>query len=530
MLSGCIPAQQDADQQAGKPKLTISQETTFVTEPLLANGYVDFAAAINTRLRKSVNSDNNACIPLYEAIGPSTVQIDMHDYLWGPKQVEAFFEEIGAPDLIYKKRSALDELRYSSLHEHFRVYEHPDSRFDDIFRLLHDAARRDRYYSPLITNGAGDGRPQILAGASYPSDIAMRCAADLLLTRAGAVSDSESAWKDILACYHLGRLVAMGPEVDDAILGMQIEQKSIAAALEFVKRFRPDAAKLRRCRTDLGSIPAPSNVSAKVDLAERCKCLDALLNLAYYGDPTTPNQGYPGAGRGLGEVYNELIRHGIGDPGWDPAFKEINKSYDEVVRILNLRKLDERRKALEELERKWQDTRESFTPPERGEFSSLDPWEATPEYREQMETLAWLQLQLAELTDPSDQTATVDATTEAAAMKLAGRAAAVMFQPSYVRARMAEERTRQAGRNLEIALALAEYYTAHATYPRQLEDLKPMFLAEIPADIFSDQLPVYRLLKDDCLFYSVGENQRDDDGIHDRAGADDLGVRMENIN
>ena len=160
----------------------------------------------------------------------------MHDYRWGPKQVEAFFQEIGAPKSVYKNRSALDELRpTSSNQQHFREYKHPDSRFDEVFRLLHDAARRDRYYSPLTTNAGGNGRPQILAGASYPSDIAIRCAADLLLTRAGAVSDSESAWKDILASYRLGRLVGMGPEVDDALLGMRIEQKSIAAALEFVK-------------------------------------------------------------------------------------------------------------------------------------------------------------------------------------------------------------------------------------------------------------------------------------------------------
>jgi hypothetical protein len=277
-------------------------------------------------------------------------------------------------------------------------------------------------------------------------------------------------------------------------------------------------------------MPARSPVSAKVDLAERCKCLDALLNLAYYGDPTTPNHGYPGAGRGLGEVYNELIRHGIGDPGWDPAFKEINNSYDEVVRILNLRKLDERQKALEELEREWQATRGSFTPPERGEFSSIPPWEHTEEYREQMETLEWLRLQLAELTERGDQPARVDATTEAAAMRIAGRAAAVMFQPVHVRAHMAEERTRQSAHNLDIVLALAAYYAVHATYPEQLEDLEPKYLTEIPVDVFTDQMPVYRRLKDGCLLYSVGENQRDDEGTHDQEGADDLGVRMENHN
>ena len=273
-----------------------------------------------------------------------------------------------------------------------------------------------------------------------------------------------------------------------------------------------------------------SPVSVKVDLTERCKCLDALLNLAYYGDPTTPNHGYPGAGRGIGEVYNELIRHKFGDPRWDPAFKEINTKYDEFVRILNLRKLDERRKALEELEGEWQVTRCSFVPPERGEFSSIPSWERTPEYREHMETLAWLRLQLAELTERGDQPAKVDARTEAAAIRIAGRAAAVMFQPAYVRAYKAEQRTRQLARNLEIALALAEYYAVHATYPKQLEDLEPKCLTEIPADVFTNQQPVYRPLEDGYLLYSLGENQRDDGGTHDQEGADDLAVRMENLN
>lgn len=532
ILPGCmLPEQRAVEQPARKPKFTVSRETTFVTAPQLANGYVDFAAAINVRLRKGVNSNNNACIPLYEAIGPHTAQIDRHVYLWGPKQVQAFFQEVEAPDRIYKERSVLDVLRPTeNPHHHFADYEHPDKRFDDVFRLLHDTARRDRYYSPLITNGGGDGRKQVLVGASYPSDVAIRSAAKLLLTRAKAVSDSELAWQDILASYRLGRLVGMGPEVEDAMLGIEIEQLSILAAREFIRRFRPKATELRRCRGDLANIPVRSPVSAKIGLVERCKCLDTLLNLAYYGDPTTPHHGYPTAGGGLGELYNVLIRHGMGDPAWDPALEEINKSYDEVVRILQLRKLDERRAGLDALERKWQDTRSPFTPRERGEFSSMPSWEARPEFREHMETVSWLQLQLAELTKPISSTAKIDAGTEAAAMKLAGRAAAAMFQPAYVRAYKAEQRTRQSAHNLEIMFALAEFYAVHGKYPEQLKDLVPKYLIKIPLDVFTDQPPDYHRLEEGCLLSSVGENRRDDEGKHDQASADDLAVRMENLN
>lgn len=206
-IPGCTSTE-GGNEAAPRPEFTVSRETTFATEPLHQGGYVDFATAINRRFGQGVTSDNNACRPLYAAIGPSTMQIDMHDWLWGPNQIGAFFEKIGAQPRIYKERSSLDEIRpTSSRYEHFQSYEHPDSWFDEVFRLLHEAARRDRYYSPLITNGAGDGRSQALFGASYPSDVAVECAAQLLLTRASVVDSREAEWKDLLASYRLRRLL-----------------------------------------------------------------------------------------------------------------------------------------------------------------------------------------------------------------------------------------------------------------------------------------------------------------------------------
>ncbi len=531
VLTGGVPREQMCLAQPHKPKFTVSRSTTFVTEPLHPNGYVDFAAAINSRLSKGITADNNACIPLYEAIGPSTVEIDMHVWLWGPRQVEAFFQDIGASPHIYQKRSALDEVRpTSSAHRHFRAYKHPDSRFDKVFRLLHVAARCERYYSPLITNGVGDGRPQALLGASYPSDVAIRSAAELLLTRAQALDDREAAWNDILASYRLGRLVGMGPEVDDALLGMQIEQKSMAAALQFVDRFRPDATELKECQTDLAEMPARSSVSDKVNLSERCKCLDALLYLAWYIDAKNADFGIDPIWRGFGGIYNQILRQGLRDADWDATFKEINKSHDEMVRIMNLPTIRERRQALDQLEREWKTLRAPFTPPDRGEFSTLNPWEQAPEFKERMETLTWLRGRIASLTKSDGPAAKVDAETGAAVMRIAGRAAATMVQPVYVRGYMAEERTRQSAHNLEVALALAAFYADHAMYPEQLADLKPKYLHETPLDRFTGKALIYRLDKEGFLLYSVGENRRDDQGKHDRQGADDLVVRMKNLN
>ena len=528
VILGLVPREQQiCHAQTNKPKFTISPSTTFITEPVHANGHVDFAAAINSRLSVGITAANNACIPLYEAIGPSTAQIDTHLWLWGPRQVEAFFQSIGASPHIYKKRSALHELRPTlNVNRHFQAYVHPDSRFDHVFRLLHVAARCDRYYSPLITNGASDGRPQALMGASYPSNAAIRCAAELLLTRAQALDERDASWKDILASYRLGRLVGLGPEVDDALLGMQIEEKSIAAALRFIDRFHPDAIELKNCQTDLAGIPEQSSVGAKVNLSERCRCLDALLYLAWYMDPKNPHIGFDPISRGFGGICSQIFRQGIREPNWDPTLKEINTSHDEIVRVLNLPTFGKCRQALDQLESKWKTLRAPFTLPDRGEFSKLNAWEQTPEFQERMETLTWLNWKLTSLTNTSAGAVNVDTEQEAAVMRIAGRAAATMVQPMYVRAHLAEERTRQRAHNLEVAFALSAYYADHAMYPEELAHLKPKYLTETPIDLFVGKAPIYRPLKDGFVLYSVGENQQDDDGKYNPQGADDLGVQL----
>src|SRR5260370_14512083 len=66
-----IPAQ-NPDKSAAKPKakFTIRKETTYVTGPLDADGYIDYAAARNERLGKGVTPENNANVLLWQAIGP----------------------------------------------------------------------------------------------------------------------------------------------------------------------------------------------------------------------------------------------------------------------------------------------------------------------------------------------------------------------------------------------------------------------------------------------------------------------------
>src|SRR5262249_37221929 len=53
-------------------KITIGKSTTDITQPLDAEGYPDYVAAINERMSEGVTAENNAAVLLVQAMGPGS--------------------------------------------------------------------------------------------------------------------------------------------------------------------------------------------------------------------------------------------------------------------------------------------------------------------------------------------------------------------------------------------------------------------------------------------------------------------------
>jgi hypothetical protein len=53
-----------------KSTFTIAKDTTYFTSPLDQDGYVDYATAVNERLRQGVTPENNANVLYWKAFGP----------------------------------------------------------------------------------------------------------------------------------------------------------------------------------------------------------------------------------------------------------------------------------------------------------------------------------------------------------------------------------------------------------------------------------------------------------------------------
>src|SRR5262245_35055170 len=65
-----LAANDDSQQKKPKTRFPLGKETTFVTEPLDAEGYIDYVPALNEHWRRAVTPDNNANVLLWKAFGP----------------------------------------------------------------------------------------------------------------------------------------------------------------------------------------------------------------------------------------------------------------------------------------------------------------------------------------------------------------------------------------------------------------------------------------------------------------------------
>jgi hypothetical protein len=64
------PQAEGGPQKQRRPNFTISKETTYVTEPINKDGYIDYVTALNRRLVEGVTPASNANVLLVRAYGP----------------------------------------------------------------------------------------------------------------------------------------------------------------------------------------------------------------------------------------------------------------------------------------------------------------------------------------------------------------------------------------------------------------------------------------------------------------------------
>jgi hypothetical protein len=496
------------------PKVPLGKETTYITGPLNKEGYVDYEAALNDRLGKGIIPEKNANVLLWKALGPTPE---------GGKGMPAeFFKRLGIKEpstdgdyivgltRFMKDHLGLEPKDYDAIHDELgRAIPRPWTAKDcphiaawlkvneKPLAVAIEATRRPDYFNPLVSPPANKG-PGALMGVLMPSAQKCREVATLLSCRAMlrvGEGKFDEAWQDLLACHRLGRLVARGATLIEALVGIAIDAVACNADLAYLERTKLTPRQIRDRVKDLRGLPAMPPVADKIDLAERYTFLDSVQFIRRGGIGKMEGL----AGGKMEKPTKEELK-GLEKIDWKPAFREGNRSYDRLVAALRHKDRSERKKDLDQLEADIKKLRADATDPQK-----------------------LLLLMMAKA--PPDK---IDKDMAKAIGEAIGSALITLLMPAAGKVQDAHDRAEQIQRNVQVAFALAAYHHDRGRYPARLDDLVPTYIKAVPVDLFSGKPLIYGLSGKGYLLYSVGANGKDDGGrwYDDVPPGDDPRVRM----
>ncbi len=490
------------DAQAEKPraKITVSKETTFVTEPLREDGYVDYVAALNQAASEGVTPENNAAVLLWQALGPADIPEggrerffrllgirplpENGDYfvaLKKPVERKRFQPDESKPDLFDQQDEAMAR-PWSQ--EEFPLIAQWLEKNEKPLELVMEATRRPTYYSPLV----GEEESALLIAVLFPAEQKVREVARALAARAmlrTAAGKVEEARPDLMACHRLGRLMSQGPMIIHRAVGGAITTIACQAHAALAHAGNLTGEQARRFLHDLGQLPPIPPFVDKLNVGERYMLLDLASIGAREGPEALASlrDEFPVPRQWLSRFSWRLRPPEV---DWDETLRVVNQWCDRVVEVTALPARSERRAAIAKFEH--------------------DLEELEKEIRSSIPRITLSSI----LSDSSRPRG-----------RAIGQIFVVVMMAGVTAASRIDDRDAVQLSLSRTALALAIYRADHGAYPEKLPQLSPKYLPEVPRDLFADGPLRYQRQGSGYLLYSVGINGKDDGG-RDRLEEDSL--------
>ncbi len=484
--------------QKPKPKFTVGKETTYVTGPIDKDGYIDYVAALNDKLREGVTPEKNAHALLWKAFGPRPDGESMPDAFFALMKIPVppaqgdYFVFPGKKHFNFANEAASTRF-YDTMDivtaRPWTAKEHPDfaewlKSNEKPLAAIIEATRGTQYYYPLLPIKSKDGGFDGLLTSNMAGVQRCRALASALLARAmlrtteGRIDD---AWNDLLAVHRLGRQVGRGATLIEGLVGIALEARAGSADLAHIEHAKLNTRQLEDRLRDLQTLPPLPPLADAVNLGERFMFLDSVMLL----DRTGGDLGLDPALK-TGKFSSGIVN-------WDPALRNANQWYTRMNMVMRLKDRNLREKQLPQIENDTQALKQEITSA-KGIASAFLIAKGTDEVLG----------------------------------KLIGANLMCLLTPALVKMTQSGDRTEQNERNLHLAFALAAYKSDNGRYPMKLDALAPKYLAAIPDDLFSGKALIYRPNDAGYLLYSVGSNGKDDGGqsADDQPRGDDLVVRM----
>ncbi len=497
----------------GRTTYTISPETTYITEPLDANGLPDYATALNRKLSANITPDENANVLIWRAVGPRPdgKEIVAEYFTWlgidPPPHGDAYFvgrkryfDENHKPEPTAEGMNDWDApARWEALVDLARGWPWRPSEYREVIAwlkrnekplaIVSTASMRPKYFNPVVASALNPNFPSRFESQTSTALLFREVGIALCvraMLRAGS-GDRDGAWADLMVCHRLGRLVGRGTTLIESLVGLAVETVAMNAESVLIGHTPPTPkqaiAWLAAYRTML---PRPT-LADTFDLGERYFGLD--IHLGFARARSLEMAARVETGESISSepsAWKTACRMSI---DCDQSLRYINAFFDECVAALRLQDGVNRRSELARI------------------YSEADAKQAIAKEQFKAGRLFTSRQNLGR------QVGEI----------LVGRSVS-----AFEKLTTANDRVEQQTRNLEVALALAAYRAEHNAYPANLEALAPKYFASVPDDLFSSKSLIYRPEKDGYLLYSVGPNGLDEGGrwFDDVPAGDDPRVRM----
>ncbi|MEN6449610.1 MAG: hypothetical protein ABFC96_03880 [Thermoguttaceae bacterium] len=466
-----------------KPRVlvTISKQTTYITEPLRPDGYPDYVAAINERAGRGVKPEDNAAVLVWKAIGPGWISeerrpeyfrmlgisqlpekgdyyVDFSGYPGHVKETSDIPTEASArSDIWYEaERHPWSEAEFPLLAKWLAANEKP-------LALVTEASKRPQCYSPLVSTDGNVGVRLILDGRNQllPLEAACRHIAKVFTVRAMFRLNEgqfDEAWQDIMSCHRLARLVGRGPLGLATSMALDIDRRSQIAERVMLGDGRLAPEQIAKMRDDLARLSPLPKLADAVDVGDRLVFLDFATTIARQGLLETLRQIGAREGTALDVAADLAARATV---NWDEVLREGNTWYDRSAEVLRKSTRAERVRAGERL---FEDIRA--------------------------------------LRNARHQTGRTPSEIMAGTVSILG-------MPQFLfngQDGFAADSALTGG-----AFALAAYHAEHGSYPQTLGDLVPKYAAQTPKDVFNNDAELrYAREGDGYVLYSMGRNGKED--------------------
>ncbi len=489
-----------------KPRWPVSRETTYFTEPLDKDGYVDYVAAWNAHFSKGVQPEKNAYVRLIQALGPRPgIYNRLPDEFFRKLGIEplpdkgeyfvsywAFIREKAKPKEGHDWKEQYENLRqarqrpwkqqdFPLVAEWLEVNQKP-------LQIIAEAAERPQWFRPIVFRES-TGKPRSLQLAELPELQLLRDVVQAYLARSMwhcARGQTKQAWQDILTALRLARTVSQDPVVLSTLIAIAMENLTHQTIVRYLEFTQPDAKTSLSYYRDLQNLRPRRPLAEIVDQGERVLALDTIQLFYRYGWVALDDSEQAGV---LSALQHRFMQRTL---PWKKMLVIANQYYDILALTSNEPDRARRQEAYESLYKKLKEALEHTEHVTLRDLPTL-------------------------LFKPGDK-----AGERIIYLLLA------LVSPAITRVQNAVDQCDQYHQLLLVALGLEIFRAETGQYPAKLEDLSPKYIPAIPEDIFSGYLPIYRRTERGYLLYSVGPNGQDDGGRtrEDNPRGDDLRIQI----